>query len=270
MIDWNQTHTAIWRRRKECLRPVEQLDTIRLDDLLGIDRQKQSLIDNTERFLAGKPANNVLLWGARGTGKSSLIKALLNEYKGHGLRVIEVDKQDLIDLPEIVDDIREQDLRFIVYCDDLTFEADNGLYTALKSVMEGSIELSPENGLLYATSNRRHLMPEQMLDNLDTRLVEGGGSLFRCGRTKNIALRPLRLVVVVCRIPKPFWKSSTVCLPVTTAIANNSIKKPWSLPSSGHRKVAEPQSSFTMPIANETAFTLVFRVPASCRMMLQD
>ncbi|MBE0437740.1 MAG: ATP-binding protein [Methylomicrobium sp.] len=173
MIDWNQTHAAIWRRRKECLRPVKQLDAIRLDDLLGIDRQKQSLIDNTERFLAGKPANNVLLWGARGTGKSSLIKALLNEYKDRGLRVIEVDKQDLIDLPEIVDDIREQEQRFIVYCDDLSFEADNGLYTALKSVMEGSIELPPENVLLYATSNRRHLMPEQMRDNLDTRLVDG-------------------------------------------------------------------------------------------------
>lgn len=173
MIDWDQTYAAIWRRRKECLRPVKQLDAIRLADLLGIDRQKQGLIDNTERFLAGKPANNALLWGARGTGKSSLIKALLNEYKGRGLRVIEVDKQDLIDLPEIVDDIREQEQRFIVYCDDLSFEADNGLYTALKSVMEGSIELPPENVLLYATSNRRHLMPEQMRDNLDTRLVNG-------------------------------------------------------------------------------------------------
>lgn len=173
MIDWDQTYAAIWRRRKECLRPVKQLDAIRLVDLLGIDRQKQCLIDNTERFLAGKPANNALLWGARGTGKSSLIKALLNEYMGCGLRVIEVDKQDLIDLPEIVDDIREQEQRFIVYCDDLSFEADNGLYTALKSVMEGSIELPPENVLLYATSNRRHLMPEQMRDNLDTRLIDG-------------------------------------------------------------------------------------------------
>lgn len=171
-LDWNMTHAAIWRPRKQTLRPVKRLDSIRLSDLLGIDRQKQQLIDNTERFLSGKPANNVLLWGARGTGKSSLIKALLNAYHGSGLRVIEVDKHDLIDLPEIVDEIRERPQHFIVYCDDLSFESGDGSYTALKSVLEGSIELPPDNVLLYATSNRRHLMPEQMRDNLDTQLVD--------------------------------------------------------------------------------------------------
>ena len=172
MIDWNLTHAAIWRQRKEYLRPVLQIDSIQLDDLFGIDLQKEQMIRNTERFLAGKPANNVLLWGARGTGKSSLIKALLNAYKFRGLRMIEVDKQDLVYLPEIVDEIRELSQRFIIYCDDLSFAANDSHYKSLKSVLEGSIELPPENVLVYATSNRRHLLPELMQDNLDTRLVD--------------------------------------------------------------------------------------------------
>lgn len=173
VIDWNTTYAAIWRQRREYLRPVIQMDPIRLGDLLGIDGQKQQLIENTERFLAQEPANNALLWGARGTGKSSLIKALLNEYKGRGLRVIEVDKQDLVYLPEIVDEIRDHPRRFIIFCDDLSFETGDSRYKSLKSVLEGSIELPPENVLLYATSNRRHLLPEQMRDNLDTKLVDG-------------------------------------------------------------------------------------------------
>jgi predicted AAA+ superfamily ATPase len=173
MIDWNLTVAAIWRQRKEYLRPVLQIDPIQLNDLFGIDVQKEHLIRNTERFLTGKPANNVLLWGARGTGKSSLVKALLNAYKFQGLRMIEVDKQELVYLPEIVDEIRELSQRFIIYCDDLSFEADDSHFKSLKSVLEGSIELPPENVLVYATSNRRHLLPEQMRDNLDTRLADG-------------------------------------------------------------------------------------------------
>lgn len=173
MIDWNQTYAAIWRQRQAYLRPVRQLDGIRLENLLGIERQKQLLTANTERFLAGQPANNALLWGSRGTGKSSLIKAILNQYRDNGLRLVEVDKQDLVYLPEIVDDIREQAFRFIIYCDDLSFDAGESQYKALKSVLEGSIELPPDNVLIYATSNRRHLLPEQMSDNLDTRLVDG-------------------------------------------------------------------------------------------------
>ncbi|MFZ2171373.1 MAG: ATP-binding protein [Methylococcaceae bacterium] len=172
MIDWNLIVAAIWRQRKEYLRPVIQIDSIQLDDLYGINVQKEQMIRNTERFLAGKRANNALLWGARGTGKSSLIKALLNAYKSRGLRMIEVDKQDLVYLPEIVDEIRELYHRFIIYCDDLSFEANDSQYKSLKSVLEGSIELPPENVLVYATSNRRHLLPEQMQDNLDTRLVD--------------------------------------------------------------------------------------------------
>lgn len=173
MIDWNKTYAAIWRQHKEYLRPVRQLDTIRLADLLGIDEQKRLLVENTERFLTRRPANNALLWGARGTGKSSMIKALLNEYRDRGLRVIEVDKQDLVHLPEIVDEIRELAQRFIIFCDDLSFETGETQYKSLKSVLEGSIESAPENVLLYATSNRRHLLPESRQDNLDTQVING-------------------------------------------------------------------------------------------------
>lgn len=173
MIDWQTTYAAIWRQRQTFLRPVKDIDPIRLEQLLGVDLQKQQLVSNTERFLAGLPANNALLWGARGTGKSSLVKALLNKYKHQGLRIIEIDKQDLLYLPEIVDEVREQSQRFIVYCDDLSFDAGETLYKPLKSVLEGSIELPPENILFYATSNRRHLLPEHMRDNLDTQLVDG-------------------------------------------------------------------------------------------------
>jgi len=170
-IDWTSTAAAIWRRRKEIMRPITQIDPIRLDDLLGIDVQKQQMVHNTERFLDGLPANNALLWGARGTGKSSLIKALLNAFKAQNLRMIEVDKQDLVCLPDIVDDIRTLPQRFIIYCDDLSFEASDSQYKSLKSVLQGSIELPPDNVLIYATSNRRHLMPEHMRDNLESYLV---------------------------------------------------------------------------------------------------
>ena len=173
MIDWNQTHAAIWRQAKSYLRPVVHIDPIQLDDLVGIDQQKQRLLDNTQRFIQRKPANNALLWGARGTGKSSLIKAVFNACKDQGLRLIEVDKTDLISLPEIVDDIRELPQRFIIYCDVLSFENNETGYKPLKSVLEGSIELPPENVLLYATSNRRNLVPESMQDNLASTHING-------------------------------------------------------------------------------------------------
>ncbi|MGH1470994.1 MAG: ATP-binding protein [Cellvibrionaceae bacterium] len=172
-IDWGQTRAAIWRSRKGILRPVTQIDEIRLDQLLGIDDQKQSLVMNTERFLSLKKANNVLMWGARGTGKSSLVKALLNEYSDQGLRVIEVDKDDLIDLPEIVDDIRDIEQRFIVFCDDLSFGDGENSYKPMKSILEGSIEKPPENIIIYATSNRRHLIQESSKDNALTKIIEG-------------------------------------------------------------------------------------------------
>jgi len=170
-IDWDLTAAAIWKPLKAELRPVKRTDPIRFADLLGIDTQKQALKNNTEKFLHGRPANNVLLWGARGTGKSSLVKALLNEYFDHGLRVIAVDKEELVNLSEIVDEIRESPKKFIVYCDDLSFDDGEKTYKGLKSALEGSIELPPENVLLYATSNRRHLMPEYMSDNLHSETV---------------------------------------------------------------------------------------------------
>lgn len=170
-IDWSLTYAAVWRSRNQRLRPVKRIDPITLDDLIGIEHQKQKIVVNTERFLNNQPVNNVLLWGARGTGKSSLIKALLNEYQPVGLRVIEVDKDDLIYLAEIVDEIRDLPQRFVIFCDDLSFEAGETHYKHLKSALDGSIELPPENILLYATSNRRHLMPEHMNDNLGVKLV---------------------------------------------------------------------------------------------------
>lgn len=172
-IDWNSIHAALWRHHRQALRAVRRLDPIELEQLVGIERQKLALVRNTERFLNRQPANNTLLWGARGTGKSSLIKALLNSYASHGLRLIEVDKDDLVYLPEIVDDICNLSQRFIVFCDDLSFEAGEHGYKALKSILEGSIELPPDNVRVYATSNRRHLMPETMQDNLASGLVEG-------------------------------------------------------------------------------------------------
>ncbi len=172
-IDWNHTYAAIWRQRKEMLRPVKHIDPITLDDLLGVDDQKARLADNTQRFLDKLPANNVLLWGARGTGKSSLVKAVLNANIRRGLRLVEVDKDDLIYLPEIVDEIRELPQRFIIFCDDLSFAENENTYKHLKSVLEGSVEQPPDNVLIYATSNRRHLLPEAMKDNLDTKIVDG-------------------------------------------------------------------------------------------------
>jgi hypothetical protein len=170
-IDWSETLAAIWRSRRQTLRPVKRLDSIGLENLLGVERQKTQVVENTERFIRGEPANNTLLWGARGTGKSSLVKALLNTYAEQGLRVVQIDKEDLIDLPEIVDELREQPYHFIVFCDDLSFEDGDGTYKALKSILEGSIELPPENILIYATSNRRHLMPEYMSDNTGSKVV---------------------------------------------------------------------------------------------------
>ena len=155
------------------LRPVRKMDPVQLSDLVGIDQQKTALTINTERFLNGKPANNALLWGARGTGKSSLVKAVFNNFRDKSLRLIEVDKDDLVNLPEIVDCTRDLHYKFIIFCDDLSFDASEGAYKHLKSVLEGSVEIAPDNILIYATSNRRHLIPEKMQDNRETRIVDG-------------------------------------------------------------------------------------------------
>lgn len=172
-IDWAATPAAVWRRHRQGLRAIRRLDPVQWQALTGIERQQAALARNTERFLAGQPSNNALLWGSRGTGKSSLIKALLNRYHGQGLRMIEVDKDDLVNLPEIVDDLWDQPYRFVIFSDDLSFETGESAYKALKSVLEGSLELPPEKVRVYATSNRRHLMPEYMADNLNSDVRNG-------------------------------------------------------------------------------------------------
>jgi predicted AAA+ superfamily ATPase len=173
--DWSASTAFRYRRRGGGrLEPVRHVATIRLSSLVEVDAQKEKLLRNTEQFVAGKSANNVLLTGARGTGKSSLIKACLNEYAPRGLRLIEVDKTDLVDLPDIVDLVAERPERFIVFCDDLSFDEGEPGYKALKSILDGSVSQASDNVLIYATSNRRHLLPEYMKENLTYTHTEDG------------------------------------------------------------------------------------------------
>ncbi|SAK73285.1 ATPase AAA [Caballeronia fortuita] len=166
-IDWESAVAFRWRKRqgRGFLQPVSAISQISLDDLQNIDRQKSLIQQNTQQFVNNLPANNVLLTGARGTGKSSLIKACLNAYSKDGLRLIEVDKDDLHDLGDIVDLIATRPERFIVFCDDLSFEEGESGYKALKVALDGSVAAQSDNVLIYATSNRRHLLPEYMSDN---------------------------------------------------------------------------------------------------------
>ena len=166
--DWAAS-TAFRARRRHgslCLEPVRAVSRIALADLKEVEPQKDRLLRNTAQFVAGRPANNVLLTGAKGTGKSSLIKAVLNEFSPQGLRLIEVDKADLVDLPDLVDQVAARPERFVVFCDDLSFDEGEASYKALKSVLDGSVAAATDNVLIYATSNRRHLLPEKMADNL--------------------------------------------------------------------------------------------------------
>ena len=171
--DWESAIAFRWRKSngRGWLQAVRHPHPIRLADLETIDDQKDRMVANTRQFVAGKPANNVLLTGSRGSGKSSLVKAVLNEFAGQGLRLIEVDKDDLIDLADILDLLEGRPERFIIFCDDLSFEAGETAYKALKSVLDGSVAAPPDNVLIYATSNRRHLMPEYFSENLETRTV---------------------------------------------------------------------------------------------------
>lgn len=172
-IDWAQVPAAVWRREggagRGQLQPIHDLPTVTLDDLVGIERQKTQLITNTRQFLSGFPANNVLLSGARGTGKSSLVQALLQRYFQAGLRVVQVDKSDLEVVLALLEKLPSQ-WRFILYCDDLSFEEQDEGYKALKSALDGGVLAPPPHVLIYATSNRRHLMPEYMSDNDETRV----------------------------------------------------------------------------------------------------
>jgi predicted AAA+ superfamily ATPase len=175
--DWSAS--VAWRYRKRSsghgvLEPVRHVAAIRLADLKEIEPQKEKIRRNTLQFVQSQPANNVLLTGARGTGKSSLIKACLNEYAGQGLRLIEVDKVDLVDLPDLVDVVAARPEKFIVYCDDLSFEEGEPGYKALKSILDGSVSAATANVLIYATSNRRHLLPEYMKENLSYKHTDDG------------------------------------------------------------------------------------------------
>ena len=173
-LNW-QALAYRWRRKNNqgVLEAINNIHQIAPDDLIGIDRQKQILDANTRQFLKQLPCNNALLWGSRGTGKSTLIKALLNRYSNEGLRLVEVEAHDLIDLPHIVEPLRQRPERFILFVDDLSFSADDSSYRALKAALDGSVAVAPDNVLIYATSNRRHLLPEMRKDNLDTVIVKG-------------------------------------------------------------------------------------------------
>ncbi|MGB8933269.1 MAG: ATP-binding protein [Anaeromyxobacteraceae bacterium] len=174
-IDWATCHAANWRRSAftGTLEPVPSIEAIHLDDLIGIEPQKQVLEANTRQFLAGLPANNALLWGTRGTGKSSVVRALLHAYAAQGLRIIQIDKDDFVSLPAIGDALKGQPFKFIVFSDDLSFESTDASYKVLKSALDGAVYALPENVLIYVTSNRRHLVAEYASDNRGAMMVEG-------------------------------------------------------------------------------------------------
>jgi len=191
--DWGAAVAWRYRRRSSghgVLAPVMHLSGITLDDLKEIDEQKAKIERNTEQFVRGLSANNVLLTGARGTGKSSLIKACLNTYSSRGLLLIEIDKDDVTDLPDIVDLVSSRPEKFIIFCDDLSFEEGESGYKALKSILDGSVAAATPNVLIYATSNRRHLLPEYMSENLSYKQhARRGSASGRGGGRKNFSLR---------------------------------------------------------------------------------
>lgn len=175
--DWHAGIAFRYRKRSNghaVLEPVKHIAAMTLDDLKEIEPQKEKIQRNTLQFLQGLPANNVLLTGARGTGKSSLIKACLNTYSPLGLRLIEVDKPDMVDLPDIIDVVAARPEKFIIFCDDLSFEEGEPGYKALKSILDGTVAAATPNVLIYATSNRRHLLPEYMKDNLSYKHTDDG------------------------------------------------------------------------------------------------
>lgn len=175
-MDWQQHWAARWVRTQQqgYLRPIAVHSQLKLTDLLGIEHQQRQLVENTQQFLQGLPCNHALMWGARGTGKSSLVRAILAEYAAQGLRLIEVERSDLVDLPLIVEALRGRQERFIIFCDDLSFDAGEADFRQLKSTLDGSLEQAPDNVVLYVTSNRRHLLPEHQSDNQNWQRSESG------------------------------------------------------------------------------------------------
>jgi len=175
--DWGASIAFRYRRRSNghgLLEPVKHVAPLKLSELKEIDAQREKIVRNTEQFINGLPANNVLLTGSRGTGKSSLVKACLNEFATRGLRLIEIDKADVVDLPDIVELVSDLKEYFIIFCDDLSFEEGEAGYKALKSILDGSVSAASENVLIYATSNRRHLLPEYMKENLSYTHTDDG------------------------------------------------------------------------------------------------
>lgn len=174
-LDWQQVIAARWQRegRGGYLQPLKVSLDLDLSDLVGVDAQREQLARNTRQFVSGLPANHALLWGARGTGKSSLVRALLAEHAQAGLRLIEIERDHLADLPKVIEALAGLPQRFVLFCDDLSFDSGEGDYRVLKSVLDGSLERAPDNLLLYATSNRRHLVPEKESDNDNWQRVEG-------------------------------------------------------------------------------------------------
>lgn len=170
-MDFNKTYAAIYRARKDVLKAVVELDEVKLSDLIGIESQKEALMANTLRFIQNKSFHHALLWGSRGTGKSSLIKAVFNELKEQNLRLVQIDKHDLNALADIIDELRCLAFKFIIFCDDLSFEKNDESYKFLKPLLEGSIEKVPQNIVLYATSNRRHILAEYESDNEDAHIL---------------------------------------------------------------------------------------------------
>lgn len=175
-VDWQQHWAARWVRtqRQGYLRPIAVHSQLKLADLLGIEHQQRQLVENSQQFLQGLPCNHALMWGARGTGKSSLVRAILAQYAAFGLRLIEVERSNLVDLPLIVEALRGRPERFIIFCDDLSFDAGEADFRQLKSILDGSLEQAPENVVLYVTSNRRHLLPEHQSDNQNWQRSESG------------------------------------------------------------------------------------------------
>ena len=198
-VDWHSTLAARWQRegRSGFLLPLQVSLELSLSDLIGVDAQREQLARNTRQFVAGLPANHALLWGARGTGKSSLVRALLAEQCAAGLRLIEVERDHLADLPRIVEQLADLPQRFVLFCDDLSFEAGEGDYRVLKSVLDGSLERAPDNVLLYATSNRRHLVPERA--ERQRKLADGRwrAASQRGSGGQDRPVRPFRPVAVV-------------------------------------------------------------------------
>lgn len=174
-IDWQQSIAGYWRRGRwsSSIVGFEETGVVSLDNLLHVDAQKKSLVQNTQQLLAGLPANNALLWGARGTGKSSLVHGVLNAHAQDGLRLVEVGKEVLADLAEVIEQLAHLPYYFIVFCDDLSFEDDDATYKSLKSVLEGTVLAQAKNVVIYATSNRRHLLAEKASDNAPSKLVDG-------------------------------------------------------------------------------------------------